>query len=144
MSGIANIKLAGLDSNIFIYQFEDHPEFSQNTNIIFEKLAKNKLKAVTSIISLIEALSYPSPPEVRTKIKEGFSVPNLIIFDINQSIGLEVARLRREYGLRLADAAQLATTQHAKAKAFITNDERLKKFKELKVILLSELNFALT
>ncbi len=139
MSGIGNIKLVGLDSNIFIYQFEDHPEFSQSTNIIFEKLAKNKLKAITSIISLIEALSYPSPIEVRTKIQESFEISNLTVLDINRSIALETARLRREYGFRLGDAIQLATAKIAKAQAFVTNDGRLKKFKELKIVLLSQL-----
>ena len=136
MNGTAKIKLAGLDSNIFIYQFEDHPEFSQNTNIIFEKLAKNKLKAVTSIISVIEALSLPSPLEVRTKIQEAFNMTNLTIFDINQNIALETARLRREYSLGLGDAIQLATARIAKAQIFITNDEGLKYFKELKIVLL--------
>lgn len=139
MSGIGNIKLAGLDSNIFIYQFEDHPEFSQSTNIIFEKLARNKLKATTSIISLIEALSYPSPVEVRTNIQESFKIPNLTVFEINQSIALETARLRREYGFRLGDAIQLATAKISKAQAFITNDDKLKHFKELRIILLKNL-----
>lgn len=139
MSGISNIKLVGLDSNIFIYQFEEHPEFSKSTNIIFEKLAKNKLRAVTSITSLIETLSYPSPPGVIIKIQEGFAIPNLTVAVVDEQIGLETARLRREYGLRLGDAIQLATAKIAKVQAFITNDKRLKQFKELKIILLKDL-----
>ena len=139
MSGIANIKFTGLDSNIFIYQFEANPEFNSITNTIFDRLSKNKLKAVTSIISLIESLSFPSPDIVLTKIKEGFTVPNLTVLEVNREIGLEAARIRREYSLRLGDAVQLATATYSKAKAFITNDTRLKKFTELEVILLNEL-----
>lgn len=139
MSGIASIKFVGLDSNIFIYQFEANPEFHHITNTIFDRLSKNKLKAVTSIISLIESLSYPSPEIVLAQIKEGFTIPNLAVLEVNMKIGLEAAKIRREYGLRLGDAVQLATALYAKAHAFITNDERLKKFKELKVILLSEI-----
>ena len=139
MSGIANIKFVGLDSNIFIYQFEANPEFNHITNTIFDRLSKNKLRAVTSIISLIESLSYPSPETILTQIKEGFTIPNLTVLEVNMEIGLEAARIRREYGFRLGDAVQLATTTYSKTKVFITNDERLKKFKELKVILLSEL-----
>lgn len=139
MSGIANIKFVGLDSNIFIYQFEANSEFLHITNKIFDRLFKNKLKAATSIISLIESLSYPSPETVLDQIKEGFTMPNLTVLEINMKIGLEAARIRREYGLRLGDAVQLATALSAKTQVFITNDDRLKKFKELKVILLGEL-----
>lgn len=132
-------KLVGLDSNIFIYQFEQHPQFSPKTSAIFGKLAGKKLQAVTSIISLTEALSYPSPEAVLTQIRIGFSVPNLTVLEVNEQIGLEAARIRREYPLRLGDAIQLATAICSKAKAFITNDDKLKKFKELKVVILSEL-----
>ena len=134
-----NIKLVGLDSNIFIYQFEQHPQFSPKTSAIFGKLAGKKLQAVTSIISLIEALSYPSPEEVLTQIRIGFTVPNLTVLEVNDQIGLEAARIRREYPFRLGDAIQLATAICSKTRAFITNDERLKKFKEIKVTLLNEL-----
>lgn len=40
---------------------------------------------------------------------------------------------------RLPDSIQLATAKLNKAKAFITNDERLKSFKELKVVLIKEI-----
>lgn len=53
MSGIAKYKLIGLDTNIFIYHFEDNPQFSTYTQLIFEELAKGKLRAVTSVISMI-------------------------------------------------------------------------------------------
>lgn len=139
MNGTANTKLVGLDSNVFIYQFEDNPLFCQYTSKIFEKLASNKLQAVTSIISLIESLSFPSPAEVRTKIEEGFTMPNLTVLELNHGIGLTTARLRRDYGLHLGDAIQLASALSAKAKVFITNDAKLKRFKELKVMLLNEI-----
>jgi predicted nucleic acid-binding protein len=67
-------------------------------------------------------------------------VPNLTDLEDNMAISLEAARIRREYGLRLPDATQLATAIYAKAKAFITNDHRLKQFKEIKIITLEQLN----
>ena len=53
-------------------------------------------------------------------------------------IGEVAAEVRREYGFRLPDSIQLATALHSKSQAFVTNDRRLKKFKELPAILLSE------
>lgn len=92
------------------------------------------------MLTVIEVLSFK-----RTCLSEKvfleaiFSLPNLTILEVNKNIAVEAARIRREYRFTLADSVQLATALYAKAKAFITNDERLKKFKELKVILLSEL-----
>ncbi|OGE64802.1 hypothetical protein A3I48_01575 [Candidatus Daviesbacteria bacterium RIFCSPLOWO2_02_FULL_36_7] len=60
------------------------------------------------------------------------------IYQVDEKIAVESARIRRKYSFRLLDSIQLATALYAKAQAFITNDDRLKKFKELKVILLKE------
>lgn len=139
MSGIGKIKLVALDSNIFIYNLEQNPDFVKFSDKVFQKLASNKLKAVTSIITLTEILSYPNTERVINQLRDDFkSTPNLSIFEVNEEIALEAANIRREYRFRLPDSIQLATAKQAKAKAFITNDERLKKFKELKVILISE------
>lgn len=139
MNGIAEHKLIGLDTNIFIYHFEDNPQFVSYTQLIFDELSKNRLQAVTSIVSVIEALSYPSPPEVLVNIEDGFrTMPNLTIYDLNHDLALESAKIRRKYGFRLPDSVQLATALKAKAKAFISNDGRLKKFKELTIILLGK------
>lgn len=140
MSGIAKFKLVGLDSNVFIYLFEENPQFIKNCQLIFNLLDQGKLKAVTSIISVIEALSYPSPQSVLKEIQEGFkNISNLTILDVNQDIASEAAKIRRQYGFRLPDAIQLATARLSKAQAYITNDHRLKKFKLLRVLQLAEL-----
>lgn len=141
MNGIEDLKLVALDSNIFIYNFEKNPQFLEKVKIIFSLLQRQKLKAVTSTVSLIESLSYPSPPKVLRAIKKGFAtLGNLNIVDVNFKISLETARIRREYKFRLPDSIQLATAKVNKAQVFITNDARLKQFKEIKVILIEEVN----
>lgn len=140
MSGIGRFKRIALDSNIFIYYFENNPQFINKTSGIFEKLSKNRLQAVTSVISIIESLSYPLTVPVIDGIKQGFATaPNLTVFEVSQEIAIEAARIRREYGLRLPDSVQLATALAGKAQAFITNDDHLKSFKEVKIIPLSHL-----
>lgn len=140
MSGITKFKLVALDSNIFIYYFETNPNFVGTIDLIFKKLAANKLQAVTSMISLIESLSYPSPPDVLKGIMESFQIiPNLQVLEVNKEIALKAAEIRRKYKFKLPDSVQIATAISAKAQVFITNDYRLKSFKRLKIIPLSDL-----
>ena len=131
-----------LDSNIFIYHFEKHRRFYHFTLPLFVKFEKEGSKLSTSLISVIEALSFPSPKSLLTKIKDQFkTLSNLEIYDVNNEIGEIAAKIRREEKFHLPDAIQLATAIYAKANIFITNDERLKKFKGIKVVLLNEVKF---
>lgn len=49
------------------------------------------------------------------------------------------ARLRAEYGLRTPDALHLAPAIEAGADVFLTNDERLRRVSDVRVMLVSEL-----
>lgn len=134
------LRLIGLDTNIFIYHFQKNPKYVVFTRKIFGSLAKNKLRAVTSLITLTELLSQ-SLPNIELKIlKESFnSTPGLTTIDPNREIALEAARIRREHCIRLPDALQLATALNAKAQIFITNDKHLKRFKEVKVVMITDI-----
>lgn len=138
MSGM-NKKLIALDSNVFIYHFEQNPQYSLYTHKIFTKLIKGTISGITSIISAVETLSFPISKDLEKNIIEGFStLPNFKILDVSFEIGIEAARIRRENKFRLPDAIQLATAIKGKAEIFITNDIRLKNFKEIKIILLTD------
>lgn len=137
MSGIGNLKLFALDSNIFIYNLEANSPYVQFTDKIFKRLISNKAKALVNIITLTEILSYSKTGNVVDQIIEDFmNTPNLTVVDVGREVAIEAARIRREYGFKLPDAIQLATAKLNKAQAFITNDQRLKQFKEVKVIML--------
>lgn len=140
MNGNINHKLVSLDSNIFIYNLEENLEFIKSTDIIFQNLSKNQLKATTSIITLTEILSYPKTDSVVKEItNDFFNTPNLLVLEVNQEVALKAAAIRREYRFRLPDSIQLATALVTKATAFITNDSRLKRFKKLKIILIQDI-----
>jgi predicted nucleic acid-binding protein len=51
--------------------------------------------------------------------------------------------LRAKYGIKTPDAIQIATTIYGGSRSFITNDDLLKKVKEVKVLLLDDLVNAL-
>src|SRR3989344_659327 len=141
MSGIGKYRLVALDSNIFIYHFEDNQEFKLPVDLIFQGLIKDTTRAITSVVSVIEALSYPMPDVVVEEIEEAFkNTPNLQILDVNHEIAHEAANIRRKYrALRLPDAVQLASASFSRAQIFITNDKRIKNFKELPIKLLTEI-----
>lgn len=128
-------KKIAIDSNIFIYYFSGHTQFGPPAKLVFHILKKHL--GVTSSITFTELLSFESDKIIRKDLEEAFfSIPNLTVLDLTIEIARETARIRREYGFRLADSIQLATALSFKADVFVTNDQRLKKFKELKIKLL--------
>lgn len=137
---LGKFKLIGLDTNIFIYHLHQNPQFTSFTDTIFNTLAENKITAVTSLITLIELLSFNAPSSKLKELEENFkTTPNLTILDVDHKIAIEAARIRREEGFRLPDAIQLATAMQSKTQAFVTNDQKLKNFKKLQIILIQDL-----
>lgn len=138
MSGKSKYQIVGIDTNIFIYYFQQHYQFGSIAKKILQTVTEEKSKTITSIISLMELLSFNVSRKVVKELQtEYLSFPNLQTFDVTQAIALEAARIRREYGYKAADTIQLATALHAKADVFITNDEGLQNFREIKIRILS-------
>ncbi|MBI3283112.1 PIN domain-containing protein [Candidatus Curtissbacteria bacterium] len=139
MNGIKNFKYVALDSNVFIYNLEQNFKFIRFTDAIFKGLITSKLAGVTSIITLTEILSYPQTEAQAGEIIEDFlNTPNLTVLELNQKIAIMAAKIRRTCRFLIPDAVQLATAVEYKAQTFITNDKRLKAFKELPITLLTE------
>lgn len=137
---LKNYKRVAIDTNIFVYHLTRESLFHLKAVKLFEILVENNINLITSNITIIEVLSYDAPKnQIKLLEKEFFQIPNINITEVSNDIAIESANIRRDYGFKLPDAIQLATALSSKAQVFITNDERLKKFKELKVILLKEL-----
>lgn len=134
-------KIIGLDSMLFIYHFEKFENFWQRTQIIFENLEKGKFIGITSVIALIEILTKPKKENNYFLVKEYkellTSFPHLDIADVNLEIADLTASLRAKYDLTTPDAILIASALNAKAEGFITSDARLKKVKEIDVLVLN-------
>ncbi len=140
MIKVSKYESIGLDTNIFVYYFQKNLQFGPVVKELFRSFLQYKTEVATSSITLTELLSAQIPTVILDILQEEFFlIPFLKILPVDNSIAIEAARIRREYIFKLPDSIQLATALNAKANAFITNDDRLKKFKELKVILLREL-----
>src|SRR5581483_2165765 len=114
------MQLVGLDTNIFIYYFQKHPQFGPLVKPLFESLVKKKLKGVTSVIAIAELLSLKALESDINRLKMlYFEIPNLTTISVSESIAFESARIRRTYGFRLPDSIQLATALQLKVDEFI-------------------------
>ncbi len=132
-----NSKIVFLDTNVFIYFFQYNPNFSADSKRIFQKITANKLRAVTSVLTLTELLSISAPElMVQKLLRLLLEIPNLEIVPISSDAAIEAARLRRQYGFSTPDSIQIAVALEKKVGRLITNDKQLKKCKELVVELL--------
>ncbi|KKR32619.1 MAG: PilT protein-like protein [Candidatus Gottesmanbacteria bacterium GW2011_GWC2_39_8] len=125
-------KVIALDSMVFIYLFEDDRRYINKIFPLFKDAEKGKLTLVTSIISVIEALSTPkyiSDENTRMEITNFFrETDGLSVKSIDWEIAETAAGLRRENRtLRVPDSLQLSTALICRASSLITNDLNITK-----------------
>src|SRR4030042_2402471 len=107
IKAIKKFNLVALDTNIFIYHYQGSSIFAPQSAQIFDLLTTIKLQAITSIVSLIELLSFKASADKIRELREAFEqTPNLTVFEVNKEIAIEAAEIRRAYGFRTADAIQ--------------------------------------
>jgi predicted nucleic acid-binding protein len=132
-----------LDTNLFIYVFEQHPEFGEKAKAILEEIENGSVAAVASSVSLTEILVKPIREGNLTLEKQYkllFShFPNLSILPIDNVVAERAAYLRGKYNIKTPDALIVATALVANADLFITNDQRLEIVREIKCVSLNKL-----
>ncbi len=121
--------ILGLDTSVFIYHLEAHPVYLPYTQSIFNWIASGQKQAVTSTITLMEINVRPLQLGREDIARQYEAVlanfPNLAIADIDRDVARQAARLRADYGIRPADALQVAACLVYDAQVFVTNDKRL-------------------
>lgn len=132
-----------LDTAPFIYYIEENPEYISRLEKLFNANAEGAFIFSTSVITLIEVLIHPLKND-QPELSEQYSnilcySPSIEMLDINADIAKNTAEIRAKYGFKTPDAIQLASALHSGSNFFITNDNQLNKFKELKVILVDQL-----
>lgn len=142
MRGISEGQIIGIDTMVFIYHLEDHPDFSTITERLFDAVEKGKFHAITSLITLLEILVKPKK-EGLTKVVSDYrdlllTFQNLKFIPVDLRVTDLASTLRAKYSIRTPDAIQIATAIVEGAAAFITNDDQLKKVNEIEIVLLEE------
>ncbi len=142
IKSLAKHKLVGIDTSPFIYHLEGDPDYSKLTLRLFEEIEKGGLKAVTSVLTLMEVLVRPKQVGDKRAVEDYRFVlktfPNLALRPIDESCAERASDLRATYGVKPPDALQVGTALANDATGFVTNDGRLKKIRELEVMVLDE------
>jgi len=140
---LAGITKLAIDTPIFIYFVEAHPQYDALVAEVFQRIADSIFTGVTSVIALIEVLIHPFrrgnirlQQEYRDLLLHS---TNFEMVSIDAAIAERAAGLRARYNFRIPDALQIAAALAAGCEAFLTNDATLKRVTELRVLVLSEL-----
>lgn len=133
----------GLDSAIFIYFIERHPEWRPIVRPIFQLAADGDRDLVTSELSLAEVLVVPYRIG-DLALAERYEAlltrsRHLSVVPIDRQLLRAAAQLRARYGLKTPDALQIAAALASGSTSFVTNDRRLPKIPGLRILQLRDL-----
>jgi predicted nucleic acid-binding protein len=136
-------KLVFFDSAPLIYYVEQHPEYAQPVEDLFEALDRGEARGATSVLTLVEVLTKPLrdgrldlAAEYRSVLMEAVGVT---VYPINEEICERAAQLRANHRwLRTPDALQVATALEYGAHMIVTNDESWRRLTEIAVVILRD------
>jgi predicted nucleic acid-binding protein len=140
---IVGVNLLFLDTAPIIYYVEGHRTFSAVLKPIFDRLSDGDIQVVSSPITLAECSIHPSRQGL-VELKQDFidvlgQNENAIFRITDEVVLIEAVKMRVKYGLKLADAIQVATAIVVNCDAFLTNNIALSKVTEIRAIVISEL-----
>ena len=148
LQGAASIYL---DSASIIYFVEEHRRYLSVGEPLVEAIDRGDTQGITSYVTLSGVMVKPLMTgryDLAERYRDLLLGSLLHIVAIDAVIAEQAARIRAQYlietpagprpGFRLADALQLAAALVTDAELFLTNDERLRRFSEVRVIVLSD------
>lgn len=132
-----------IDTSVWIYNLESHPEFGPPASRVIESLEEGRFRGITSELTLLELTVRPLQLG-RQDVADHYEVlldyfPHLEIVPISREILLDAAALRARQKLRTPDAIQLATGIRAGATLAVTNDKLWRSAPLIETALLSDL-----
>ncbi|MFH0850166.1 MAG: PIN domain-containing protein [Candidatus Bathyarchaeota archaeon] len=132
-----------IDSMVFIYHFEGSPKYSPLTRRILHMVESGRIKGVTSTLTVMEILVKPlrvaNTSAARDYVYLVTNFPGMVLRAVDVEVAEKASELRAKYNIRAPDAIHVATSIVEEADSFITNDVRLQRIDEVKVLLLNKL-----
>jgi predicted nucleic acid-binding protein len=133
-----------LDANIFIYAVEELPLVAKRIAALFQRIDRGELIAITSELSLSEALVKPMRDNLTKVVYQYLDLirtkSTLSVIPVDREILIKAAELRSQSTLKLPNAIHCATAVRHSCKSFVTNDRRLKATGALQVAVLMDLD----
>ena len=116
------------DSNLFIYLFEEHPQFGEPVRDLRRRMRTRRDRLFTSCLTLGEILVKPvnlKNKKVTDRYSGFFSRSGISVLPFDLQAALRYAQIRQDRTITRSDAIQLAIAASAGIDLFITNDSRL-------------------
>ncbi len=137
------VKRLFLDTAPVIYYVEKNPRYLAVVAPIFDRIDDGVLTAVTSPITLAECLVMPYRLGLSRLQEHFFELivhgQNTVFVPLDPECARQAAELRAHYRITLPDALQIATALKAGCEALLSNDSRLQRVTELRVLVVDEL-----
>jgi predicted nucleic acid-binding protein len=138
---LAGRKGVVLDTMVFIYLFEDSPQFGSVSEFILEQVGLGKFEGVVTPITAAELMVKPIQNR-RYDLADRYrlalrSMQNVVPVAFSFETGLLAGSLRAKYGLPLPDMIQVACAMESRTPTLITNDKVMERIDEAEVFLLS-------
>lgn len=132
-----------IDTSIWIYHFEQHPQLAPAARRIIESMEEGKFRGVASELTLLELTVRPLQLG-RQDVADDYELlldyyPNFELEPVSREILLEASTLRARQRLRTPDAIQLATGLRTGATLAVTNDEGWRNFPPIETVMLTDL-----
>ena len=112
-----------VDTAPWIYLLQDHSEFAPRFEGLFAEAEEGRIELALSTITLAEILTGPyKAGEVALAKRYEKALNSYQVLPFSAAVAIQAAQLRAQYGLKLPDAAQLATALDMGAAALVTHD----------------------
>ena len=135
-----------VDTAPFIYFIEKdvyNPQYFEKVKEFFMNGYGSNKEFATSVITMEEYFVFPYRNNNHSLIEmfnRFVATMNMEMIEINQEIAQKASQIRAEYkNFKAMDAIQLATACIMGCDLLLTNDKQLKQFKEIKCIVVDEL-----
>jgi predicted nucleic acid-binding protein len=135
-----------IDSSVWIYHFEQHPEFAAAAGGVVQSLEQGRCRGIVSELTLLELTVRPlqlGQQDVAEEYELLLSYfPNVQLEPVSREVLLDAASLRARYRLRTPDAILVASGIRSAATAAVTNNEGWKVVSGcgIETVLLTELS----
>lgn len=134
-----------IDTTPIIYLLDNDMNFGEKTCKIFSSLSERNVKFFSSVVTASEYLVYPYRMKNESRIKAFWDLVDenkMILYSINFREAIKAAKIRAEYKyFKQMDSFQLATAVLHGCDLFLTNDNQLKQFQEIKCVTVEEWEF---
>jgi predicted nucleic acid-binding protein len=131
----------GVDTAIFIYLIEEHPQFLQLIEPLFRQVDEGHIELITSALTLLEVLVVPyrTGDHLLASRYESLLTRSrgVRIADISRDHLRAAAQLRAKTGVKTPDSLQLVAALAARCTAFLTNDRALPTVPGIRILQLS-------